>query len=171
MKHEKQLLLDEIQGQIQQSPSYLIAQYAKLSANKANEFRRQMAKIGVDFEVVRKRVLVKAAAQAGIPLDVKSLPGHIGLIVPKNDPVEATKAVLQYSSGNENCFQLLGGRVEGLHVGKEDMKRLSELPTKPEMRAQFLGLLEAPLAQTLAVMDALLSSVVYCLDNKSKEQS
>jgi large subunit ribosomal protein L10 len=36
------------------------------------------------------------------------------------------------------------------------------------MRAQFLGLLEAVPAQTLGVMDALLTSVVYCLDNKSK---
>jgi len=171
MKHEKQLLLDEIQGQIQKSPSYLIAQYAKLTANKANEFRRQMAKIGVDFEVVRKRVLIKAAHEAGITLVVDDLPGHIGLLMPKNDPVEATKAVLQYSDSNDGCFTLLGGRVEGLHVSATDMKRLSQLPSKPEMRAQFLGLLEAPLAQTLAVMDALLSSVVYCLDNKSKDAS
>ena len=169
MKHEKQLLLDEIKVHIQDSPSYLIAQYAKLSANKANDFRRQMAKIGVDFEVVRKRVLVKAASQAGIELTVDSLPGHIGIIMPRNDPIEATKAVLQYSDSNEGCFQLLGGRVDGLQVGAADMKRLSELPSKLEMRAQFLGLLEAPLAQTLAVMDALLSSVVYCLDNKSKD--
>jgi large subunit ribosomal protein L10 len=171
MKQEKQLLLDEIQGHIQKSPSYLIAQYAKLPANKANEFRRQMAKIGVDFEVVRKRVLIKAATVAGIELSVDHLPGHIGLLLPKNDPIEATKAVLQYSDSNDSCFTLLGGKVEGLHVSKDDMKRLSQLPSKPEMRAQFLGLLEAPLAQTLAVMDALLSSVVYCLDNKSKEAS
>ena len=51
------------------------------------------------------------------------------------------------------------------------MVRLSLTASKDEMRAQFLGLLEAPLAQTLAVMDAVLSSVVYCLDNKSKEAS
>lgn len=171
MKHEKQLLLNEIQVHIQESPSYLIAQYAKLSANKANDFRRQMAKIGVNFEVVRKRVLVKAAASAGISLSVDHLPGHIGLLLPTSDPIEATKAVLQYSDSNDKCFELLGGRVEGLHIGKEDMVRLSLLPAKPEMRAQFLGLLEAPMAQTLAVMDAVLSSVVYCLDNKSKEAS
>jgi large subunit ribosomal protein L10 len=32
-----------------------------------------------------------------------------------------------------------------------------------------LAVLEAPLSQTLAVMEALLSSVVYCLDNKAKQ--
>ena len=29
---------------------------------------------------------------------------------------------------------------------------------------------EAPMAQTLAVMEALLASVVYCLDNKSQSK-
>lgn len=171
MKHEKQLLLDEIKAQIAQSPSYLLTQYFKLSANKANEFRREMAKIGVNFEVVRKRVLVKAAENAGIALTLDNLPGHIGIIMPKNDPIEATKAVLQYSESHDNCFQLLGGKVEGHLIGLEDMKRLAKLPAKREMQAQFLGLLEAPMSQTLAVMDALLSSVVFCLDNKSKEAS
>jgi large subunit ribosomal protein L10 len=171
MKHEKQLLLDEIKQQIVQSPSYLVASYVNLSAIKANQFRREMAKIGVEFEVVRKRVLVKAAENAGIKLNVEDLPGHIGILLPKNDPIEATKAVLQYSDSNEGCFQLIGGRVEGHMVGAADMKRLSQLPGKQDMRAQFLGTLEAPQAQTLAVIEALLSSVVYCLDNKSKDAS
>ena len=35
-------------------------------------------------------------------------------------------------------------------------KQISKLPGKDEMRAQFLGLLEAPMAQTLAVMEAVI---------------
>ena len=50
-----------------------------------------------------------------------------------------------------------------------DVESLSKLPGKDEMRAQLLAYLEAPMAQTLAVMDALLTSVVYCLENKSKQ--
>jgi large subunit ribosomal protein L10 len=169
MKQEKQLLLDEIKREIQQFPSFLVTQYAKLPAIKANEFRREMAKIGVSFEVVRKRVLVKAAENIGVKVSLDTLPGHIGLILAKNDPVEAAKAVLQYSKSNDDCFQLLGGRVEGHMINAADMKRLSELPSKKEMQAQLLGLFEAPMSQTLAVIEALLSSVVYCLDNKSKE--
>ena len=37
-----------------------------LSANKANEFRREVAKIGGDVGVMRKRVLIKAAEAAGV---------------------------------------------------------------------------------------------------------
>jgi large subunit ribosomal protein L10 len=171
MKHEKQLLLDEIKSQIEQSQSFLIAQYAKLSAIKANEFRREMSKLGINFEVVKKRVFLKAAENIGVKLSLDELQGSIGILMPKNDPITAAKAILQYSDNNDNCFQLLGGKVEGHMIGAADMKRLSQLPSKSQMQAQFLGLLEAAPSQMLAVFEAVLSSVVYCLDNKSKEAS
>jgi large subunit ribosomal protein L10 len=47
---------------------------------------------------------------------------------------------------------------------------ISKLPTLLEMRAQFLGLLEAPMTQTLGTIQAMLTSVIYCLDNKAKKE-
>ena len=55
-------------------------------------------------------------------------------------------------------------------IQASDVERLSKLPSKDEMRAQFLSVLEAPMSQTLAVMEALLTSVPYCLDNKCKQE-
>ena len=48
-----------------------------------------------------------------------------------------------------------------------DVEQISKLPSKEEMRAQFLGTLEAPLSQTLGVIEALLTTVMHCLENKS----
>ena len=64
----------------------------------------------------------------------------------------------------------MGGRFEGRMYAADQMVKLSTLPSKDEMRAQLLATLEAPMAQTLAVMEAVLSSVVYCLQNKSEQQ-
>lgn len=170
MKQEKQLLLDDIQSQIVSEPSFFIAKYVKLTANRANDFRRQMAKAGVNFEVVRKRVLLKAANSAGVTLTLDTLPGHIGVLFTQNDPIESAKAVLKYSGDNDNCVELLAARVEGHMIGGDDVKQLAKLPSKKEMQAQFLGLLEAPMSQTLAVFEALLTSVVYCVDNKTQQE-
>ena len=41
-----------------------------------------------------------------------------------------------------------------------------KLPAKDEMRAQLLGLFEAPMSQTLSTMESLLTSVMHCLENK-----
>ena len=66
MRAEKQLLKHEIKDKIERFGSFVIMQYQGLNANTANEFRREMGKIGGDVEVVRKRVLLKAAEDAGI---------------------------------------------------------------------------------------------------------
>lgn len=170
MKQEKQLLRDEIKNQLEKSGTFVIAQYSALTANKANEFRRSIAQYGASFEVVRKRVFLKALEQIGIKYDLKSLGGHIGLIFAAKDPVETTKVIRKFSDDNEKVLKLIGGRVEGQLISAQDVERLATLPSKDQMRASFLYLLEAPMAQTLSTMEALLSSVMYCLENKSKKE-
>ena len=169
MNQEKQLLLDEIKEQIVSSNSFITLQYTKVSANKANEFRREIAKIGGNFEIVKKRLFIKVLESMDLKCDLQTLPGHVGLVFASQDPIELTKAIVKFSKGNENVFQLIGGRLDGRLIDAKDMERLAKLPSKDQMRAEFLGLLEAPMAQTLSVMDALLSSVVCCLANKSEE--
>jgi large subunit ribosomal protein L10 len=168
MRQEKQLLLNEVKEQIEQFDSFVIMRYLGLTANKANEFRREVAKTGGGVEVMRKRMLVKAAEAAGVTLDTAELPGHIGLVYAGEDPIETTKLIFKFSQENEKKIQVIGGRFDGLLYTAADVEKLSKLPSKDEMRAQFLGLLEAPMAQTLAVMDALMTSVMHCLDNKCK---
>jgi large subunit ribosomal protein L10 len=170
MRNEKQLLKQEIKDKIDRYNSFVIMQYSRLTANTANDFRREIGKMGGDVEIVRKRVLLKAAKDAGIELDLSSLEGHVGLVFLGQDPIETTKTVFKFSQDRDKVIQVLGGRFEGQLYGGEDVEKLSKLPSRDEMRAQFLGLLEAPMAQTLAVVEAVLASVVYCLDNKAKQE-
>lgn len=171
MREEKQLLKQEILDKIIKHPAFVIMQYAGLTANAANDFRREVRKMGGDVEIVRKRVLVKAAEDAGLNLDFAVLDGHVGLVFLGGDPIETTKFVFKFSKEREKVITVLGGRIEGQLYPGSDVERLSQLPSKNEMRAQFLGLLEAPMSQTLAVMEALLTSVAHCLENKCKKES
>lgn len=171
MKKEKQLLLDEIKDQIANAGSFLVAEYSKLSANRANELRKEMAKVGGNFVVVRKRIFIKAAQNIGLKFDLKALKGHIALITAPGDPVETTKAIVQFSNSNDKSLTLVAAQVEGQLLDRNDVNRLAQLPAKDQMRAEFLGLLEAPMAQMLAVVEAVLTSVPYCLDNKAKAET
>lgn len=172
MRQEKHFLLDEVQEQIDTSKgSFVIMQYVGLTANKANEFRREVRKNGGNVEVMRKRILMKAASASGIELDLAALPGHIGVVYTAQDPIEMTKLVIKFGQENNKMVNVIGGRFDGQLYHAADVERLSKLPGRDGMRAELLGLFEAPMAQTLAVIEALLSSVVYCLDNKSKENA
>lgn len=169
MKKEKQYLLDEVKGQLVQSGSYIIAQYAALDANKANAFRRELAKVGGKFEVVKKRVFLKAAQEAGATFPEDVLSGHIGIVLSYSDPFELTKSVIKYSDSNDKVITLLGGYIEGREVNGADIARIATLPSKAEMQAQLLGLFEAPMSGMLSVVEALLTSVMHCMENRCQK--
>ncbi len=170
MRSEKSLLLDEIKEKIDHSQSLVIAMYQKMDPNLSSNFRINLAKTGGNFEIVKKRMLIKAAEKAGFSLDREALKGHIGVIFANTDPVETTKCVYDFRKENKDNFIVLGGRFEGKTCSDKDLELISQLPSQDGMRAQFLGLLEAPLSQTLAVIEALLCSVPFCLENKASSQ-
>jgi len=170
MIKEKQFLLDEIKCQIEKHGSFVVMRYQKLTANKACEFRRAVMNMGGDVEMMRKRILRKAANDANVSLDNFDLQGHIGLVYGGHDPLELTKYVFKFSQDNGKVIQVVGGRFDGQLYSGEQVTRLSQLPGKDQMRAQLLSVFEAPMAQTLAVINALLTSVPHCLENKSKSE-
>jgi large subunit ribosomal protein L10 len=171
MRPEKQLLLDEIKDKIAGSKAMVIASYKRLEPNAASVFRTNLAKTGGSLEVVKKRVLIKAAQVAGVALDPALLQGHIAVVFANEDPIQTTKTLFQFCQENEEVLSVIGGRFEGAICSANDVVQISKLPSKDEMRAQFLGTLEAPLTHTLAVLEALLTSVMHCLENKSQQSN
>lgn len=170
MRQEKQLLLEEIKGHIEKHHgAFLIMRYQGLSAPLSYALRREVQKVGGDLEIVRKRVLAKAAEAAGITLDVSKFEGHVAIVLAGKDPIETTKVLQRFSENNEKSVEVIGGRIDGQLYDAAQMDALSKLPGKTEMQAQLLSVFEAPLSQTLAVMEAILLSPIYCLDNKAKE--
>ena len=168
MKREKQLLLDEMKEQMKRSDSFIVAQYQQMTGARAHAFRRDLAKVGGHFEVVRKRMLLQAAHQLGVEFDAAAFPGHIGIVLGAQDPLQAAKVVLQFSQANSSALQLMGGYFEGKKISAQDVQYMASLPSKEQLRAEFLSLLEAPAAQLLAVMEALLKSKVSCDDQQIK---
>lgn len=170
MRREKQYLLEGIKEQIKHhGNTFVIMKYEGLSANTVNEFRRAILAIGGNVEVMRKRILTKACQEAGIQVPLEMLTGHIGVVFSGPDAIETTKLVFKFSQDNGKTISVVGGHIDGKLYQGNDVETLSKLPGKDEMRAQLLATFEAPMSQTLAVMEALLTSVVYCIDNKTKE--
>lgn len=167
MRQEKTLLLNEIKDKIDGSKAFVVARYTSLTPNKAADFRMGVAKTGGSIEVVKKRMLIKAAQVSGFELDRNDLKGHIGVIFADSDPVQTTKVVYKFREENEGILEVIGGRFEGKLYSAKDVELISKLPSQDEMRAQLLSVFEAPMSQTLAAVEALLCSVLYCLDNKS----
>lgn len=167
MRKEKQYLLDDLKQRIENSKGFLVTQYKNMSANGMTNFRGNIAEKGGDFEVIAKRVFLKAAEQNGIEFKKENLDGHIGIAFAHEDYITLVKEVHKYAKETEN-MQILSGFMEGKLYDQETIVKLSKLPSLDQMRSQFVGLIAAPMTQTLGVFHAILTSVLYALENKAK---
>jgi large subunit ribosomal protein L10 len=170
MRAEKQLLLDEIKEKIEESKGFVALNYQNFTAARAREFRDKMAEIGGEFEVVRKRVFIKAAESVGIQVDAKSLSGHVGIVFAREEATQIAKGTVKFGEDNDKAVSVLGGHIDGVLCTAEDVEAIAKLPGIQEMRAQILAVLEAPMAQTVQTFHAVLASVLYCAEERSKKE-
>lgn len=168
MRREKELLLDEIKQKIDASTAMIITRYDRLEPNTSWQLRDALAKSGSLFEVVRKRVFLKAAEKAGVAIDESLLKGHIGVVfVNQPDAMVPAKAVIKFSEDNANLLQVLCGRIEGKMMPGAEVEMLSKLPGIDEMRAILLGLFISPMSQTLSVLEAVMAGPLSVIEQKS----
>ena len=171
MRAEKQLLLDEIKQQIHAAKALVVTSYEKFSPEKMWGFSQELRKSGNHhFEVVKKRILKKALEDMEIDLQLDHMPGHIGVLFMDEDALTAIKAFYEMKSSGDNGFVVQKGIIDNCLYNASEIEDLSKLPGKNELRSQFLALFDAPAQQMVSVMDNLLTSVIFCLENKVEKE-
>jgi large subunit ribosomal protein L10 len=169
MRKEKPLLLKEIEDKISASTALIVASYDKLEPNTSWKFREALGKSKSHFEVVKKRVFLKAAEKSGIKIDEELLKGHVGIVfVSQSDAMAPAKTVFKFSEENGNLFSVICGHVEGKIMPGTELEQISKLPGLDEMRAIMLGLFTSPMSYTLSVMEAAIAGPLSVIENKSE---
>ena len=87
MRKEKQFLLDEIKEKLSESSSFVLTSYLGMDPNTTSDFRTSVVDSGGLFCVVKKRVFLKAAEEAGFAINKEMLLGHIGIVYSGEDTV------------------------------------------------------------------------------------
>lgn len=169
MRQEKQYLLEEMKDSLDSSEMMILLSYQKFDVNQTASFRKDIAQTGGSMLVVKKRVFMKAAEQAGIQLNHDDMEGHIGVVFSGAETVATTKAVCKFCKSNNEVIKIVGGHFQKQLCKAADFEKIATLPNLDQMRSTLLGVFEAPMANLLATVEALLTSVPYCLENKASQ--
>ncbi len=127
------------------------------------ELRRALKEVGAEYKVV-KNTLIDIAAK-GTPIEsAKSfLIGPTGLAFGFNDPIAATKKVLEYAKKNDK-FKVKSGVVEGRLCSVGDIEVMSNLPSRHVLLSMIAGTFQAPLAKLAAALNATVAQFAYVLE-------
>ena len=147
-KTKKKEQVEKLSGDLKNVSSMVVATYTKMTVAQDFELRKALRGAGAKYQVVKNTLAEKAAKGTQVEGALKDLAGVTSIAYTTGDPVAMAKALTKYAKDTpEFTFKI--GVVEGRVVQVKDIEALATMPSKEEIMAKLLFLINAP-AQRLA---------------------
>jgi large subunit ribosomal protein L10 len=140
--------VEKLSGDLKNVSSVIVATYTKLTVAKDFELRKALRTSGARYRVVKNTLAERAAKGTKIEDALKKLEGVTSIAYTEGDPVAMAKALAKYAKDNPE-FTFKAGVVEGRVITVKEIESLATMPSKEEIYAKLLFMLNAP-AQRLA---------------------
>jgi large subunit ribosomal protein L10 len=148
-KSRKEEELNALKKDLAEATNLFVAKFQGITVAQDTELRQKVRAANGKYRVV-KNTLAKVAAKGTKAESLsKSFEGPTSIAFNNADPVALAKALTAYAKTNP-VFVFKAGMVEGRVVNIADLAAIAALPSKEELIAKVLFLLNAP-AQRIAV--------------------
>ena len=168
-KAQKETMLAQYVEWVNKSQAVVLVEYSGLKMSNLDAIRARFREAGGEFHIVKNTLAKLALEKAGfkVPADYAANSTAIGFSF--SDPAGFAKALTEATKGME-AVKIKGGFMGAVTLKPAEVKALASLPPLPLMRAQLLGLLQAPavkLVRTLAEPGRQVASVVRAYSEKA----
>ncbi len=147
---QKAQQVEEIVEKVKKSKSIVLVDYRGLTVAQDTEMRVSMRQAGVDYKVLKNRLVLRAFNNCGFDGFEKVLEGPTAVAFGYEDAVAPAKIVADTVAKTNNKIAIKGGIIEGKQASAEEVNALSKIPAKPVLVGQLLGMLTSPM-RSLAV--------------------
>jgi len=161
-RQKKEEILAELVELFKDAKSVTFGQYAGMSVSDISEMRNEMRAQGVKFKVAKRTLFKLAAKENGIELPDEIMEGTVGAAFSFEDVVSGPK-LLKDTSKKVEVVKLMGGVMEGKVLTITQMQELADLPSKEELLAKFVGMMQGPLRGFHGVLNSGLGSFARVL--------
>jgi large subunit ribosomal protein L10 len=152
-KAKKALQIDQLAHELEGSTSAIVGTFAKLTVSQDFELRKVVRGAGGRYRVLKNKLAARASKGTKVEQALQGLKGVSSVAYTSGDPVALAKALSTWMQENaEFTFKL--GIVDGHVITVEEVKRLATMPSKEEIFAKLLFLINAPAQRLVTVMNA-----------------
>ncbi|HLW89009.1 MAG TPA: 50S ribosomal protein L10 [Terriglobales bacterium] len=143
--------------------SLIVTTYNKLTVAQDYELRKMLRSSGAHYAVVKNTLAERAAKGTKVEPVLKDLAGVTSIAYTSGDPVALAKALSKYAKDNPE-FTFKAGVVEGRVISINEIKALATMPSKEEIYAKLLFLMNAPAQRLVTVMNAVGRNLAVVVD-------
>lgn len=164
----KQAVVAQLKEQLESAKGVVLTSYKGLTVAQDTELRRELREAGVSYHVVKNTMMRIAAKEAGLEGIDEHLEGTTAFAFSKEDAVAPAKVICGFMKKNKleeaEILTVKVGVVEGKVIDVDEVKALAALPSREELIAKLLGSMNAPISNTVNVLQGVIRNAVYVLD-------
>lgn len=163
-KQQKKTIVAEVAEKIKASKALVFANFKGVSVKDVTAIRKELAKSGSGWQVLKKTLLNIALKNSGVNIDVKKWNSQIGVAF-SHDEVSAAKVLSEFARANKDVpLAIEGGSLGGKELSVNEIKALAKLPSQDELRAKLAGTLQAPISSFVRTLSETYGGFVRVLN-------
>lgn len=168
-KSDKEQLVNDYSNGLAEAPHAFLLSYQGITVPQVTTLRDKVRQSGGYYEVVKNTLALRAID--GKPLgDLKQhFTGPTAVVYSSKDPVALAKALTDFAK-DVPALQFKAGLVEKRTIAAGQIKDIASLPSREELIAKLLFLLQSPIVRFARVLAAVPQSFVMVLDQIGKKK-
>jgi len=158
---------------LKKSQAIILVEYTGAKMKDLDSIRARIREAGGEFHILKNTLARRAFSESGMDLPKDYLVKSTAVSFAFTDPALTAKALTEATKGKD-FVKVKGGFMSGQALNAAQVKSLAEMPPLPVMRAQLLGMLQAPaskLVRTIAEPARGLAAVLKAFSEKVNEAS
>lgn len=164
---EKAETVAAVHQRLKSATMAIVTQYRGLSVAQMTKLRRDIRAASGEYQVIKNTLVRRALRDTAFGDLEKLLEGPNGWVLGYDDPVLLSKALVKFADDNDK-LAIKGGVLEGRFMDTAEVKVLSQMPSKPELQAKLLAMINAPATQLLRTVQEPGARVVRLLETLRK---
>ena len=165
----KEELVTQYQGLIEKSEAIFLADYGGMTVKEMQELRSKVREADGAFYVTKNTLLKLALEKSDQPVPEEFLVGPVASGFALGEAPTLAKALVDFAKKDE-VLKLKGGIMEGNVLTPEQIQALAKLPSLDQLRAQIIGMINAPAQNVVSAVASGVRQVINVVDAYAKSE-
>jgi large subunit ribosomal protein L10 len=167
-KSDKEKDLAALRAEFEKVENLFVTSYEKMRVSQDDALRKIVRESGSKYRVVKNNLAEKASEGTAAENVLKGLRGMTSIAYTYDDPVALAKALTTYAKANP-VFTFKAGIVQGRVIDVKAIHELASLPSKEEIYAKLMFLINSPAQRLAGTINAVGRSLAVVVDQAVKE--
>jgi len=150
---EKKVVVAEVSARVASAQTIVLAEYSGLPVAHLTRLRAQARAAGVYLRVMKNTLVRRAVEGTAFASLAEQMTGPLIYSI-SDDPVAAAKVLNDFAKTNDKLV-LKAGSFAGDLLDKAGVQALASIPSRNELLAQLLGIMQAPVTGFACALAAL----------------